>query len=109
MTRLLVLLVAFVTTAHAQGYDPPNAPMDIIAPERPRGMPRQRQFVPDPTPLIEVLPLDPLTEDPRRRRRPRRWRSRRIRCSNGVRKLRTARRPCAEMWGRHGYSDDTSR
>ena len=63
MTRLLVLLVAFVTTAHAQGYDPPNAPMDIIAPERPRGMPRQRQFVPDPAPLIEVLPLAP-TEEP---------------------------------------------
>jgi hypothetical protein len=64
MTRLLVLLVALVTTAHAQGYDPPNAPMDIIAPERPRGMPRQRQFVPDPAPLIEVIPLDPPTEEP---------------------------------------------
>jgi len=64
MTRVLLLLVAFVTTAHAQGYDPPNAPMDIIAPERPRGMPRQRQFVPDPAPLIEVLPLDPPTEEP---------------------------------------------
>jgi hypothetical protein len=64
MTRLLVLLVAFVTTAHAQGYDPPNAPMDIIAPERPRGMPRQRQFVPDPAPPIEVLPLDPPAAEP---------------------------------------------
>jgi hypothetical protein len=64
MTRLLLLLVAFAATAHAQGYDPPNAPMDIIAPERPRGMPRQRQFVPDPAPLIEVIPLDPPTEEP---------------------------------------------
>jgi len=39
------------------------------------------------------------------RQRPRRWRSRRIRCSNGAHRLRTARRPCAEMSGRHGCSD----
>ncbi|HZD64033.1 MAG TPA: hypothetical protein VE200_14700 [Xanthobacteraceae bacterium] len=64
MTRLLVLLVAFVTTAQAQGYDPPNAPMDIIAPERPRGMPRQRNVAPDTGPLIEVLPLDPPPAEP---------------------------------------------
>ena len=60
MTRLLLLLlVVSVTSAHAQGYDPPGVPMDIIVPERPRGMPRQRSFIPDPAPLIEVLPLDP--------------------------------------------------
>ena len=64
MTRLLVLLVAFAATAQAQGYDPPGVPMDIIVPERPRGMPRQRTFVPDPAPLIEVLPLDPPAEEP---------------------------------------------
>src|SRR6476620_2145816 len=64
MTLLLVLLVAFVTTAQAQGYDPPGAPMDIIVPERPRGMPRQRTFIPDPAPLIEVLPLDPPAAEP---------------------------------------------
>jgi hypothetical protein len=64
MTRLLVLLVAFVTTAHAQGYDPPNAPMDIIAPERPRGMPRQRKIAPNPASPIEVLPLDPPAAEP---------------------------------------------
>ena len=64
MTRLLVLLVAFVTTAHAQGYDPPNAPMDIMVPERPRGMPRQRNVAPDTAPLIEVLPLDPPAAEP---------------------------------------------
>ena len=64
MTRLLpFLLVAFVASAHAQGYDPPGVPMDIIVPERPRGMPRQRTFVPDPAPLIEVLPLDPPAEE----------------------------------------------
>ena len=63
MTLLLVLLVAFVTTAQAQGYDPPGAPMDIIVPERPRGMPRQRTFS-DPAPLIEVLPLDPPAAEP---------------------------------------------
>ena len=63
MTRLLVLL-ALVTTAHAQGYDPPSAPMDIIVPERPRGMPRQRGIAPHPAPLIEVLPLDPPAAEP---------------------------------------------
>jgi hypothetical protein len=64
MTRLIVLLVAFVTTAHAQGYDPPNAPMDIIAPERPRGMPRQRKIAPDPASPIEIFPLDPPAAEP---------------------------------------------
>jgi hypothetical protein len=41
-----------------QQYIP--APPDIIAPERPRGSPRQRDF----TPPIEVVPLDPLPPEP---------------------------------------------
>jgi hypothetical protein len=44
-------------------YDPPNVPLDIIAPERPRGTPRQHRVItPDTTPPIAVLPLDPSPE-----------------------------------------------
>ena len=67
MTRLAaaLLFAALVTSAQAQDatYDPPNVPSDIIAPERPRGTPRQRRVImPDTTPPITVLPLDPLPE-----------------------------------------------
>ena len=67
MTRLAatLLFAALVTSAQAQDatYDPPNVPSDIIAPERPRGTPRQRRVImPDTTPPIAVLPLDPLPE-----------------------------------------------
>lgn len=67
MTRLVAALLFAALIATAQGqdatYDPPNAPLDIIAPERPRGRPRQRAvIVPDTTPLIAVQPLDPLPE-----------------------------------------------
>jgi hypothetical protein len=67
MTRLAtaLLLAALVTSVQAQDatYDPPNVPSDIIAPERPRGTPRQRRVImPDITPPITVLPLDPLPE-----------------------------------------------
>jgi hypothetical protein len=44
MTRLVaaLLFAALVTIVQAQDatYDPPNVPLDIIAPERPRGTPR---------------------------------------------------------------------
>jgi hypothetical protein len=67
MTRLAtaLLFAALVTSVQAQDatYDPPNVPLDIIAPERPRGTPRQRRVImPDTTPPIAVLPLDPLPE-----------------------------------------------
>ena len=67
MTRLAaaLLFAALVTSVQAQDatYDPPNVPSDIIAPERPRGTPRQRRVImPDTTPPIAVLPLDPLPE-----------------------------------------------
>jgi hypothetical protein len=67
MTRLAAALVfaALVTSAQAQDatYEPPNMPLDIIAPERPRGTPRQRRVImPDNTPSITVLPLVPLPE-----------------------------------------------
>ena len=67
MTRLVaaLLFAALVTSVQAQDatYDPPNVPSDIIAPERPRGTPRQRRVImPDTTPPIAVLPLDPLPE-----------------------------------------------
>jgi hypothetical protein len=67
MTRLAaaLLFAALVTSVQAQDatYDPPNVPSDIIAPERPRGTPRQRRVImPDTTPPITVLPLDPLPE-----------------------------------------------
>lgn len=63
MTRLAaaLLFAALVTSVQAQDatYDPPNVPSDIIAPERPRGTPRQRRVImPDTTPPIAVLPLD---------------------------------------------------
>ena len=69
MTRFTIIaIVALITTtAHAQGlvppdpgYAPPRVPPDIIAPERPRGEPRQRT-----APPIAVTPLEPLsTETP---------------------------------------------
>lgn len=67
MTRLVaaLLFAALVTTVQAQDatYDPPNVPLDIIAPERPRGAPRQRRVImPDTTPPIAVLPLVPSPE-----------------------------------------------
>ena len=67
MTRLAaaLLFAALVMSVQAQDatYDPPNVPSDIIAPERPRGTPRQRRVImPDTTPPIAVLPLDPLPE-----------------------------------------------
>jgi hypothetical protein len=67
MTRLVaaLLFAALVTTVPAQDatYDPPNVPLDIIAPERPRGTPRQHRVItPDTTPPIAVLPLDPSPE-----------------------------------------------
>jgi hypothetical protein len=63
MTRLVAafLFAALIAAAQAQDatYDPPNVPLDIIAPERPRGTPRQRRVImPDTTPPIAVLPLD---------------------------------------------------
>jgi hypothetical protein len=63
MTRLVaaLLFAALVTTVPAQDatYDPPNVPLDIIAPERPRGTPRQhRVIMPDTTPPMAVLPLE---------------------------------------------------
>src|SRR3981189_1230332 len=67
MTRLAaaLLFAALVMSVQAQDatYDPPNVPSDIIAPERPRGTPRQRRVImPDTTPPIAVLPLDPSPE-----------------------------------------------
>ena len=66
MTRLeaAFLFAALIATAQAQDatYDPPNVPLDIIAPERPRGRPRQRVIMPDTAPPIAVQPLDPLPE-----------------------------------------------
>src|SRR4030088_71885 len=58
------LFAALIATVQAQDatYDPPNVPLDIIAPERPRGRPRQRVIMPDTTPPIAVLPVDPLPE-----------------------------------------------
>jgi hypothetical protein len=41
-----------------QQYIP--APPDIVAPERPRGTPRQRNFAPP----IDIVPLDPLPPEP---------------------------------------------
>jgi hypothetical protein len=60
-----LLTAALVTTVQAQDaiYDPPGVPLDIIAPERPRGTSRQRRVImPDPIPSIAVMPLDPLPE-----------------------------------------------
>jgi hypothetical protein len=44
----------------AQQYAPPSLPLDIIAPERPRGTPGQRKAAPP----IAVVPLDPLAAEP---------------------------------------------
>jgi hypothetical protein len=62
MTRLVaaILFAALVTNVQAQDatYDPPNVPMDIIAPERPRGTPRQRRVImPDTTPQLPCYRL----------------------------------------------------
>jgi hypothetical protein len=51
--------------APMQAVQPPVArlqyvPPDIVAPERPRGTPRQRSFAPP----IDVAPLDPLPPEP---------------------------------------------
>jgi hypothetical protein len=74
----MIALVASVTTAQAQGlvpyygpdgqvyyrrapdpgYAAPGVPPDIIAPERPRGAPRQRNAP------IAVAPLEPLSPEP---------------------------------------------
>ena len=74
---MLALVASITTTAYAQGlvpyygpdgqiyyprapdpgYVPPSIPPDIIAPERPRGAPRQRNAAPP----IAVTPLEPLS------------------------------------------------
>jgi hypothetical protein len=82
MILLLAIALAMtsVATAQAQGivpyygpdgqvyyrraadpdYAPPNVPGDIIAPERPRGAPRQRRAAPP----IAVAPLEPPAPEP---------------------------------------------
>ena len=77
---MLALVASITTTAYAQGlvpyygpdgqvyyrrapdagYAPPGVPPDIIAPERPRGAPRQRNAAPP----IAVAPLEPLAPEP---------------------------------------------
>src|SRR5262245_37232958 len=62
---MIALVASITTTAHAQGigapdpsYAPPGVPPDIIAPERPRGAPRQRT-----APPIAVTPIEPLATE----------------------------------------------
>ena len=65
MTMIVAVATLAATNADAQGlspyygpqqqYAPPSLPLDIIAPERPRGTSRQRNAAPP----IAVVPLDP--------------------------------------------------
>jgi hypothetical protein len=69
LTLSVAAVAALITTAQAQGlspyygpqqYAPPSLLPDIIAPERPRGTPRQRNAAPP----ISVVPLDPPALEP---------------------------------------------
>ena len=69
MAMIVALATLAATNADAQGlapyygpqqYAPPSLPLDIIAPERPRGTPRQPKTVPP----IAVVPLDPPAPEP---------------------------------------------
>jgi hypothetical protein len=70
MTMIVAVATLAATNADAQGlspyygpqqqYAPPSLPLDIIAPERPRGTSRQRNAAPP----IAVVPLDPLAPEP---------------------------------------------
>ena|SRR5262245_35662293 len=69
MTRFTIIAIVtlITTTAHAQGpvppdpgYAAPGVPPDIIAPERSRGAPRQRNAAPP----IAVTPFEPVSPEP---------------------------------------------
>ena len=70
MTMIVAAATLAATNADAQGlspyygpqqqYAPPSLPLDIIAPERPRGTSHQRNAAPP----IAVVPLDPPVPEP---------------------------------------------